>query len=317
MIRSFSAMDVAARLGEPACVVTIGNFDGVHLGHRELLSRTVALAEKRGLPAVAITFDPHPAEVLTENPPRFLFDTERRLEEMEELGIDAVVVLPFCRAMAAESAEVFCRRVFAEQLHAAELVIGYDFRLGCDRAGADRIASLGGWNLTTIAPVMVGGQPVSSTRIRSVLAEGRLHDAAAMLGRPFSVRGEIVHGAGRGGPMLGFPTANLDIATRQAMVAPSVYATAARLVDRSSGRVVYGEWMRGMTSFCKNPTFGGSTLTLETNILDFEGDIYGRELEVCFLAELRKDRRFDGLEALKAQLCADRESRRALPLLGE
>ncbi len=309
-------MDVAQRLRESACVVTIGNFDGVHLGHRALLTRTLDSAERRGLPSVAVTFDPHPAEVLSPNPPKFLSDTERRLEAMEELGIDAALVLPFSLAMSAESSESFCRRVFGDELHAAELVIGYDFRLGRDRAGAEAIAGFGPWDVTRIDPVSHDGLPVSSTRIRAALAEGRLADAAAMLGRPFSVRGEIVHGAGRGGPMLGFPTANLDIPERQAMIAPSVYATAARLVDREGGRVSTGEWMRSMTSFCRNPTFGDCALTLETNILDFEGDIYGRELEVCFLSELRKDRRFDGLEALKAQLCADRESRRALPLLG-
>lgn len=294
------------------CVATIGNFDGVHLGHKELLSRTVCRAREKGLPAVAITFDPHPAALFTEFPPRLLCSREQRMEHLEALGLDAVLLLPFTRELAEESAEAFCRGVLQDSLGVEDLFVGYDFRLGCDQAGADRMRDFGRYSLTQVEAVRCGGIPVSSTRIRKVLNEGRLFEANALLGRPFAVRGEVVHGAGRGGPLLGIPTANLDVDDVQAMPAPAVFATAARLLD---GPVEERGWRMAVTSFCKNPTFEGTHLTLETHILDFSADIYGRQLEVAFIAELRKEQRFNGLDALIAQLHADMDQRRGMPLL--
>ncbi len=292
-----------------SCTATVGNFDGVHLGHQALLSRTVENARARGVPAVAITFDPHPVSVLSSRAPKELCSTAQRLEYMERLGVDAVLLLPFTRELASESAEEFCRRVLEEGLAADELFVGYDFRMGKDQSGA---ATLEAYvpKVTQVDAVLLDGSPVSSTRIRKALAEGRLDEANALLGRPFSVQGEVVHGEGRGGPLLGVPTANLDVPHTQAMTAPAVYATSARLLDGEGA----GEWRMSVTSFCKNPTFDGSALTLETHIMDFSGDIYGRELEVRFLARLRQDRRFDGLEALIAQLHADMEERRTMPV---
>ena len=228
---------------------------------------------------------------------------------MEELGVDAVLLLPFTRELAAESAGEFCRRVLVDTLSVQELFIGYDFRMGRDQAGADVLRTFLP-HVTQVEAVVVDGKPVSSTRIRKALADGNLEEANILLGRPFSVQGEVVHGEGRGGPLLGIPTANLDIPHTQAMTAPAVYATSARLLDGEGA----GEWRMSVTSFCKNPTFDGSMLTLETHIMDFSGDIYGRELEVRFLAKLRQDRRFDGLDALIAQLHADMDERRGLPL---
>ncbi len=292
-----------------SCTATVGNFDGVHLGHQALLSRTVDNARARGVPAVAITFDPHPVSVLSSRAPKELCSTAQRLEYMERLGVDAVLLLPFTRELASESAEEFCRRVLEEGLAADELFVGYDFRMGKDQSGAAMLEAYVP-KVTQVDAVLLDGRPVSSTRIRKALAEGRLDEANALLGRPFSVQGEVVHGEGRGGPLLGVPTANLDVPDTQAMTAPAVYATSARLLDGEGA----GEWRMSVTSFCKNPTFDGSALTLETHIMDFSGDIYGRELEVRFLARLRQDRRFDGLEALIAQLHADMEERRTMPV---
>lgn len=291
------------------CTATVGNFDGVHLGHQELLHRTVEHAHAEGMPAVAVTFDPHPASVLCACAPKVLCSTAQRLEYLEAEGVDAVLLLPFNRELAARSADDFCRRVLQEGLGVRDLFIGYDFRMGRDHAGADRLGELFA-HVTQVGAVMKDGAPVSSTRIRKALAEGRLEEANRLLGRPFSVQGEVVHGEGRGGPLLGIPTANLDVAPAQAMTAPAVYATSARLLDGEGA----GEWRMAVTSFCKNPTFDGSALTLETHLMDFSGDIYGRRLEVRFLALLRKDRRFDGLDALIAQLHADMDERRNLPL---
>lgn len=311
MLISSDPKGLRSLAGWQSCVATIGNFDGVHLGHQELLRRTVDCARSKGLPAVVVTFDPHPAAIFTEYPPKLLCSREQCLELLEELGVDAVLLMPFTRELAEQSAESFCRHVLQDELGVKELFVGYDFRLGCDQAGADRMRDFGTYSLTQVEAVMAGDSPVSSTRIRKALAEGRLEEANSLLGRPFSVRGEVVHGAGRGGPLLGVPTANLDLVDAQAMPAPAIYATSTRLLDGAEEERV---WRMAVTSFCKNPTFDGTHLTLETHILDFQGDIYGRQLEVRFMGELRKEKRFNGLEALIAQLKADMEQRRSMPL---
>ena len=292
-----------------SCAATVGNFDGVHLGHQALLRRTVEKARELQVPAVAVTFDPHPVSVLSSSAPKELCSTAQRLEYMDKLGLDAVLLLPFTRELASETSEQFCRRVLLEGLGVRELFVGYDFRMGRDRAGADVLRQVIP-AVSQVQAVLKDGAPVSSTRIRKALAEGRLDEANSLLGRAFSVQGEVVHGEGRGGPLLGIPTANLDVSHTQAMTAPAVYATSARLLDGEGA----GEWHMSVTSFCKNPTFDGAALTLETHIMDFSGDIYGRNLEVRFLARLRQDRRFDGLNALIAQLHADMAERRKLPL---
>ncbi len=311
MITVSTPKALRAQTGWNACAATIGNFDGLHLGHRELLRRTVKCARAKGLPAVVVTFDPHPAALFTEYPPKMLCTREQCLGMLKELGVDAVLLIPFTRELAEQRAETFCRTVLQNELHVTELFVGYDFRLGCDQAGAERMRDFGTYALTQVDAVLSDGLPISSTRIRKALAEGRLQEANALLGRPFSVCGEVVHGAGRGGPLLGVPTANLDVDDAQAMPAPAAYATSARLLDGPENE---RGWRMSVTSFCKNPTFDGTHLTLETHILDFEGDIYGRQLEVRFVAELRKERRFNGLEALVSQLKADMETRRTLPL---
>ena len=311
MLISSDPKKLRALSGWQTCAATIGNFDGVHLGHQELLRRTVDCARNKGLPAVVVTFDPHPAAIFTEYPPKLLCSREQCLELLEGLGVDAVLLMPFTCELAEQSAESFCRRVLQDELGVQELFVGYDFRLGSDQAGADRMRDFGAYSLTQVEAVMAGDAPVSSTRIRKALAEGRLDEANAMLGRPFSVRGEVVHGAGRGGPLLGVPTANLDLADSQAMPAPAAYATSARLLD---GPEEERFWRMAVTSFCKNPTFDGTHLTLETHLLDFQGDIYGRQLEVRFMGELRKEKRFNGLDALIAQLRADMDQRRSMPL---
>jgi riboflavin kinase/FMN adenylyltransferase len=155
---------------------------------------------------------------------------------------------------------------------------------------------------------MFSGKPVSSTRIRAALASCRLGEANAMLGRPFAVCGEVIRGAGRGGAVLGVPTANLDLPPGLAVPAPSVYATSARICGGGKDE----PWRKSVTSFCKNPTFGGNALTMETHILDFSADIYGKPLEVRFIAQMRTEKRFSGIGELAAQLQADIRQRRAM-----
>lgn len=291
-------------------VVTIGNFDGVHLGHQALIRRTVGRARKQGLRALAVTFDPHPMGVLTDNPPPALSSTRQRLELMAGLGVDVTLLMPFTLELASVSAEVFCRSVLKETLRARGLFIGYDFCLGRDQAGPEDISAIGrrlGFEVMHIHAVMFEDAPVSSTRIRRALAEGRVDAAHTMLGRPHAVRGVVEHGAGRGGPLLGVPTANLE-QTGVMLPRPAVYATTARLTDG-------GEAMPAVTCFSRNPTFQTGkedALTLETHILDFSADIYGRELEVAFTGLLREARKFNGPAELMAQLHADIEARRRL-----
>ncbi len=292
-------------------VVTIGNFDGVHLGHQTLIRRTVNRARKLGLKALAVTFDPHPAGVLADNPPPALSSSRQRLDLLASLGVDVTLLMPFTLELASVLAEDFCRAVLKETLCVNVLFIGYDFCLGRDQAGPEDISDIGrrlGFEVMHIHAVLLEGAPVSSTRIRHALADGRLDLANAMLGRPHAVRGVVVHGAGRGGPLLGVPTANLE-QTGVMLPRPAVYATTARLTDG-------GEVMPAVTCFSHNPTFQTGrpgeedALTLETHILDFSGDIYGRELEVAFVGRLREAQKFRGPDELVAQLHADIETRR-------
>ena len=313
MIVASTPEECARAAGGPRpFVVTIGNFDGVHLGHQALIRRTGNRAHKLGLRALAVTFEPHPAGVLPDNPPPALSSARQRLDLLASLGMDATLLMPFTLELASVSAEEFCRAVLKEALHTHVLVIGYDFCLGRDQAGPEAISNIGrrlGFEVMHIHAVMFEGSPVSSTRIRRALADGRLDLANAMLGRPHTVRGMVVHGAGRGGPLLGVPTANLE-QTGVMLPRPAVYATTARLTDG-------GKAMPSVTCFSRNPTFRTGrpeedALTLETHILDFSGDIYGRELEVAFMGRLREAQKFRGPDELVAQLHADIEARRGM-----
>ena len=251
MIVASTPEECARAAGGPRpFVVTIGNFDGVHLGHQALIRRTVNRAHKLGLRALAVTFEPHPAGVLTDNPPPALSSARQRLDLLASLGMDATLLMPFTLELASVSAEEFCRAVLKEALHTHVLFIGYDFCLGRDQAGPEAISNIGrrlGFEVMHIHAVMFEGSPVSSTRIRRALADGRLDLANAMLGRPHTVRGMVVHGAGRGGPLLGVPTANLE-QTGVMLPRPAVYATTARLTDG-------GKAMPSVTCFSRNPRF--------------------------------------------------------------
>ncbi len=297
--------ELRAAAGTFSCVATIGNFDGVHIGHAELLRRAAQRARELNIPSVAITFDPHPAELFSSDPPRTLCTPSQKADLLADQGMDAVLILPFTPELASRTAAQFAASVLEQELRVRELFVGYDFRMGSDQVLLS--GSIGnGCTVKQVEAVLHGGRPVSSTRIREALALRRLEEANALLGRCFAVRGMVVHGAGRGGPVLGIPTANLSLATRQVTPAPAVYATSSRILGGD------GRWLPSVTSFCKNPTFNGTSLTLETHILDQSLDLYGQELEVCFLRELRGERRFESLDALRTQLRLDMDARRAM-----
>ncbi|MHC1751612.1 bifunctional riboflavin kinase/FAD synthetase [Humidesulfovibrio sp.] len=281
--------------------VTIGNFDGVHMGHQRLMARTCAKARKRGLISVVVTFDPHPMTVLMgqQKTPPFITSTAQRLRFIERQGPNVTLVLEFTRQMAALEPVDFVRRYLVEGLALRELVIGYDYAMGKGRKGNfELLSTLGqelGFGVERLDPVIVGGAVVSSTRIRDLIQSGNVWDARPLLGRFFEVEGEVVDGMKRGASKLGFPTANLRL-SGTLLPKPGVYAVWAE---------VDGELYQAMANVGVNPTFGDTGLTLEAHILDFDRNIYGRQVSLQFVQRLRSERKFESIEALKARIADD------------
>jgi len=286
-------------------VVALGVFDGVHLGHRAILDTAVARAKKDGGTAVACTFDPHPAEVLQpERAPLPITTLDERVALIAESGIGLTVVVAFTPILAAMEPETFVSEILAGRLGAREVVVGFNHRFGRGARGdAQLLREIGirvGMHAEIVPPLDADGTPVSSSAIRAALQGGDVASAARMLGRPYFVSGNIVEGAGRG-RSIGFATANL--ATDRPLLTPAgVYAC--RL---SVGNVTHG----AVVNAGVRPTFGEKVFTLEAHVLDFSGDLYGRRARLDFVARLREERKFAGIEALKAQIVADVASARA------
>ena len=277
-------------------VVTIGNFDGVHRGHRVLLRRTVDTAADRGLRAVAMTFDPHPAAVLRpgSEPPR-LQTLDDRIDALRDTGVDLVAVVPFTHELAALSPSDFVAEVLVAGLGVERIVVGTNFRFG-HRAAGDVITlvELGeehGFSVEAVTLHELEGVPLSSSAIRERLSAGELDWPTAALGRPFSVHGEVVTGEGRG-RTIGAPTANLAVPEGVLVPANGVYAGHASDGDRS--------WP-AVTNVGVRPTFDGVARSVEVHLLDAQVDLYGRVVRFSFEHRLRGEQRFDGPEALVAQ----------------
>ncbi|MGQ0576362.1 MAG: bifunctional riboflavin kinase/FAD synthetase [Pseudonocardia sp.] len=292
-------------------VVTVGVFDGVHRGHQQLIARAVARGHDRGLPAVLVTFDPHPAEVVRPGShPARLTSLPRRADLVEALGIDAFCVLPFTPELARTEAAEFAHEVLVERLHAAAVVVGRNFTFGHRAAGdVALLARLGerfgfaveGLDLIT-DPTVDGGVTFSSTYIRACIDAGDIAAATAALGRPHRVEGVVVHGERRGRD-LGFPTANLACAPYSALPADGVYAGRFALGDRSLPAAV---------SIGTNPTFSGRVRTVEAYVLDVDEDFYGHHVGIDLIHRLRGQERFDGVEPLVAQIRRDVDRTREL-----
>ncbi|MDL2316928.1 bifunctional riboflavin kinase/FAD synthetase, partial [Desulfovibrio sp. OttesenSCG-928-A18] len=280
------SLPLAPRALARGCAVTIGNFDGVHLGHQRLIGRAVACAHENGLPAVVITFEPHPLRVLFgDKAPPQLMGLQHKLECFAELGVNLVLVMPFTPETAAISPEDFVREVLVQSLNTRKLVVGYDYGFGKGRRGnAVLLAELGrqyGFDVEEFPAVIVNGAAVSSTRIREALFSGDAAAAAALLGRPHSVEGVVEHGMNRGGRLLGFPTANLCMNEDLLLPRTGVYAVMAEVnpkrhtlpgVCLGGGRVYH----KAVANVGRNPTFGEEKLRVETHLLDFFGNIYGQ-----------------------------------------
>jgi riboflavin kinase/FMN adenylyltransferase len=289
----------------PGTAVTIGAYDGVHLGHRALLADLVARAGAADLSPVVVTFDRHPASVVRpESAPPLLTDLDQKLELLAECGIERTLVVPFNRAQADESAEDFVREVLVETLEAKLVVVGEDFHFGHRRRGnVALLRELGQEHGFEVVGVRLTGEdlaPVSSTRIRSLVAAGDVVGAAALLGRPHEVRGLVVHGDGRGASELGFPTANLEVSSDIALPADGIYAGYYRRPD--------GTGYLAAISVGRRPTFydpASASVLVEAYLLHFEGDLYGELGRVSFVRRLRDERQFDSVDALIAQMHND------------
>lgn len=288
--------------------LTIGAFDGLHIGHQHLIRQLVARARETGVLAAALTFAPHPRRVLAPELRVVLLSTPtERNALLAELGLDLLIELPFTRELAATGAQDFVR-MLTGCLQMAELWVGDDFALGRDRSGDRRalqeLAAELGFGLHVLPPVLAGGQPVSSTRIRLLVEAGQMHEAAALLGRPYSLNSVVVPGAQRG-RTLGFRTANLRIAPERAMPPNGVYAVWVQLD---------GERLPGVANLGIRPSFDAGEVLLEVHLLDIERDLYGRELSALLVERLRGELAFDDVEALKAQV--QRDIARAKEILG-
>jgi riboflavin kinase / FMN adenylyltransferase len=297
------------------CAVAVGNFDGVHLGHRRLFEVARELAGARGAPAAALTFEPHPVRVLRPQlAPPLLTPLARKLELLAGCGLDAAVVQPFDLAYAGTDATEFVARDLVGHLGARDVVVGQDFTAGKGRTRVDRLRELlaaHGARLSVVEPVAWEGLVVSSTKIRELLLEGNVEAAAQLLTRPHDVEGIVERGAGRG-RSLGFATANLH---PEAMLpANGVYAVRAWLRPEPPGAQSEGLAFAGVANVGVKPTVQrAGPVVLEAHLFDAGGrDLYGERLRVAFVARLRDERRFPSLEALRAQIAADAAQARSI-----
>lgn len=283
-----------------APVLAIGNFDGLHRGHLKIIERVRRGASERNGTPVVLTFDPHPPRVLRpDKAPPLLMTPAQKRAALERAGVQGMAIVRFSHEMARWEPEVFVRKVLVDWLRVAEVWVGADFLFGRDRSGTfSLLRTLGlqaGFRSEKIDPIRYKDFVVSSTRIRRLVSEGRVEEAGALLGRHYAVQGTVVEGARRGRG-LGFPTANL--ASDNELVPPNgVYATFLTLDG-----VVH----RAVTNVGVRPTFGDAvTRSIETHVLGFEGDLYGRTVDVAFVQRIRDEKRFADVEALRGQIAAD------------
>ncbi|MFC1861896.1 bifunctional riboflavin kinase/FAD synthetase [Chloroflexota bacterium] len=279
--------------------LTIGVFDGVHLGHKYLISQLTEQAKQQNLLSGVVTFRQHPRKILS---PRtklpYLTTVTEKISLLKNEGVDTVISLSFTRELAELSARQFAS-LLKKHLRMRGMIIGPDFTLGRNKVGnADILRVLGqdmDFSVTVIAPVRVNNEPVSSTAIRDALADGDMKRVSRLMGRYFSLQGKVTRGAGRGS-RLGFPTANLDIDSKQALPTDGIYATWA---------YIDGKAHQSMTNIGLRPTFAGNKRTVETYVLNYDANLYGREIKIDVVERLRGEKRFDTVEELKKQMAED------------
>jgi riboflavin kinase/FMN adenylyltransferase len=304
--------ELARSSPERDTVLTIGVFDGVHLGHKHLIAELLHQARQKQLLSGVVTFRHNPEKLLSHrNKLPFLTDIDERTGLLKNEGVDIVIPLSFTPELAQLSAREFIV-LLKKYLKMRGLVIGTDFALGKERQGdTDALLKLGqemDFCVTVVPPLTINGKIVSSTAIRKALADGDMEKYGELTGRPFSLHGKVVAGAGRG-EGLGFPTANLDVSSRQAIPPDGVYAGLAH---------INGKVYQSMTNIGQNPTFGNTERTIESYLIDYHGDLYGHEISVDFVAKLRDEKKFKSIDELKKQVAEDiRQGKTILKSMGE
>lgn len=298
-----------APAGWGRCVLSIGQYDGVHLGHQALLARTVAEAKQAGVPSLVMTFDPHPREVIKPGShPPVLTPLRRKAELIEAQGIDALCVVPFTQSFSRQTPKEFVHELLVANLHPAKVIVGDNFTFGHKAAGTvEVLRELGtefGFDVEGISLVDAGGHPISSTFIRSLVSAGDMPAAAEALGRPHRLEGLVVRGDMRGRG-LGFPTANLRPPIYSAVPGDGVYAGWVQVRDEPHAAAI---------SIGTNPTYSGTEQRIESYLLDFDGDLYGEQVQIDFIGRIRGMQRFDSSEALVSAI--EDDVRRTREILG-
>ena len=313
IVRSHRDIPPAAR----GAAVALGNFDGVHLGHRSVIADAVATARRLGAPSAVMTFEPHPRRFFQPDAPPFeLTPGANKARHIAALGVDVLFLIPFDAEFATIPADIFVSDVLAGSLDVRHVVAGYNFVFGKGRSGnfdlLEKLGATNGFGVSVVAAVgSADGTAYSSTHIRDRLREGRVRDAAALLGRPWEIEGEVMSGDQRG-RQIGFPTANVDPGD-YLMPLLGVYAVWVGIVD---GKTT--DWHPGVVNVGRRPTFDGEGVTVEANIFDFEGDLYGRNLWVAFADFVRPEMKFDGIDAIRAQIATDCDmARRVLAAIAQ
>jgi len=285
----------------PKAAVTIGNFDGVHLGHQILFSEVVSRAYRNNGPSVAVTFEPHPLKVVRPDIGLKLISTAEQKKELIALAnIDKLVIIPFTKEFATTPAEVFVDQILRKAIGVQDLVVGYDYAFGKGRQGdipfLQAQGKAKGFTVSVVEPYYVDDMLASSTKIRELVGLGKMRYVRQLLGRYYQIRGEVRMGKQRGGPLLGFPTANLSLSEEDLCPRLGVYVT----------QVIYdGKCYGGVLNIGYNPTFDGRQLSAETHIFDFNQDIYGKPIKINLLRFLRGEMKFPGPEELAGQIRQD------------
>ena len=293
---------------EKGCVATIGNFDGVHLGHQTILEQVRAQARQRNLPSVVMVFEPQPREYFAQGeiPPRLMRFREK-LAHLREQQIDIVLCLQFNERLRNLSARQFIDCILRDHLRLKHLVVGDDFRFGCDRQGnyamLEEFGQHYGYSVERTRTIEVEGERVSSTRIRRVLDDHDFGLAERLLGHPYCMTGVVVHGQ-KLGRQIGVPTANVSLG-RKVPALRGVYAVTARTVPKGDYGSADGDVWEGVANIGIRPTVNGLAPALEVHLFGFSGELYGRHIQVAFRAWLRDEQKFEGIDALKAQIQND------------
>ncbi len=311
-----------ARLSRPV-ILALGNFDGFHLGHQKLLRYVVDQARRHGGLAAVLTFPQHPHSILhPERKPLMLTSVEQKLFYLARAGIELCFLQSFTPAFAKITPQDFVEKILVKKLHIREICMGHDAHFGRGREGdtdlMERLAEAHGFLFRKMNPVMAGGRPVSSSRIRELLMKGKIEKAGECLGRPFSMFGKVVHGKGHGFH-LGFPTANLEVHS-EILLPLGVYAASARFLPKAKRgqapffrKGVCPPWFSGVANFGKRPTYPKAETprpVLELHLLDFKGKVYGKMMEIALHRFVRPEKKFRSEEALKAQIRRDVQAAR-------